>query len=169
MSKLQNMKIRINSPEHSKEVQECLFKLGYRWNHQTVASLYDVDDDNIYAYDHGRIFCSTQAGQSYFDTHQNKEVTLEDLRAMLAEQYDGPTKVGVVDIRPFSIDVTEKQITFSELQELATTTNIELTFQTNGKVHIYDNDTDTGKEFDNVEDAVLLLKAKVEYLEGWNK
>jgi hypothetical protein len=170
VTKLQNMKIRINNPEHSKEVQECLFKLGYMWNSQLFPTVWRAEDaDNLFTYKSGKIYCAADTGQEYFVEHNNTEVTLEDLRAMLAEQCAGATKVGTVDIRPFSIDTTENQITFQELQELVSTTNIELTFQTNGKVHIYDYDTDTGKEFDSVEDAVLLLKAKAEYLKEWNK
>ena len=29
---MENIKIRVKSPEHSKKIQEHLFSLGYRWN-----------------------------------------------------------------------------------------------------------------------------------------
>lgn len=93
------------------------------------------------------------------------EVLLRDLQDTLSV----PSEPVVFQCDHLKVPYKQKQTTFSELQELVATTNIELTFQTNGKVHIYDNDTDTGKTFDNVESAVLLLKAKVEYLEGWDK
>ena len=145
MNKLQNMKIRINSQEHSKQVQECLFRLGYCWVDGSKVVLHE-DSNALYCSDDGDI---TYGG--WEDGDDWVEVLLRDLQGTM------------------SVPSEQEQTTFQELQELVATTNIELTFQTSGKVHIYDNDTDTGKEFDNVESAVLLLKAKAEYLGGWNK
>ena len=159
MTKLQNMKIRINNPEHSKQVQECLFKLGYYWVSGWQITLHE-DSNALYCWDDGSI---TYGG--WDDNDDFVEVLLSDLQGT-----DIVTSEPVVfQCDYLKVPYKQKQVTFSELQELVATTNIELTFQTNGKVHIYDNDTDTGKEFDNVESAVLLLKAKAEYLKGWSK
>lgn len=85
---LTNMKFRIQDEEHSKAIQECLFKLGFRWhtNKQKVANL---TMPFIYA-DTEDLMISHHNMLDYFNNHENKETTLEELQAMLNQPKKQP-------------------------------------------------------------------------------
>lgn len=84
---MQNLKIRVNSADESKEVQELFFKLGGSWagykNIQTwsdIGHLYLEND------------CIRFGGDSeYFEKCTGlKEITLLELRAMVSQEQDEP-------------------------------------------------------------------------------
>lgn len=76
MKKLIDMKFRVNSPEHSEEIQRELFRLGYKW----PKSLKEVTHTQmifLYANTDGTI------GWSNSDvTPIQVETTLEELKLM---------------------------------------------------------------------------------------
>ena len=48
-----NMKFRVYSPEHSKEIQEALFEMGYKWNGHCEQSLLEHTNFNFTYTDEG--------------------------------------------------------------------------------------------------------------------
>lgn len=82
-----NMKIRIKDEEHSRAVQEVLFKLGFGWRgfsrrleFTDAQALYATKADNSITYS---LYVS-----EFFEVHSAKEVTLEDLQAILKQDTD---------------------------------------------------------------------------------
>lgn len=71
-----NYKFRVNSPEHSKEIQNALFDLGYDWRmggDKTYRHVYDefLFCDDVHTYRNKSIsFCSTE---EFFVNNENTE------------------------------------------------------------------------------------------------
>lgn len=84
MSKFKAMKFKVNSPEHSEQIQKCLFQLGYMWRTDLLPEVRYTQYSAIMAYEDGKIYHSFM--DEYFSKHENTEYFLEDLEAMLAEQ-----------------------------------------------------------------------------------
>jgi len=70
---MKDIKIRINSEEHSKKVQDCLFSLGYSWlkdkkeYRENKPFLFVYNKNNRISYDFN---------ENYFNQHDNIEVEL---------------------------------------------------------------------------------------------
>ena len=73
--KLENIKIKIKSPEHSRQVQEMLFRMGYRW-HVNGKKISYQDASILYAYFNQDIRYSND--EVRFDTHENKEIWYQE-------------------------------------------------------------------------------------------
>lgn len=80
MSKFQAMKMRVESPEHSEQIQEKLFEMGYRWadgckrvQHTHNVGLCTRSNGNIY-----RFVC-----ESSFNIDGRPEFTLETTAALV--------------------------------------------------------------------------------------
>lgn len=97
---LLNVKIRCNNEKHSKFAQELLFELGYFWSsmkHGAVVKVTKVkytDRPYLYGYKKGNLSFSGDKNsygddihgnylRNYFADHQNKEVTIYDLKRAL--------------------------------------------------------------------------------------
>lgn len=72
-----NMKFRVNSPEHSKQIQEHLFTLGYLWVSESHAVVEKTDKPFLYANEDGRIKCGTL--EYTFKDPLHKEYTLQEI------------------------------------------------------------------------------------------
>lgn len=78
----QNLKIKINSEQESKEAQELFFKIGYTWA-DGCSTVKDIKDWTwIHAWTDG---CITGGAQDTIDNYKFKEITLEQLRTMAGE------------------------------------------------------------------------------------
>ena len=82
-----NMKIRIKGEEHSRAVQEVLFKLGFGWRGY-VRSLEFTEAQALYATKADNSITYSSYDSKFFEEHSAKEVTLEDLQAMLKQGTD---------------------------------------------------------------------------------
>lgn len=61
-----NMKFRVNSPEHSKEIQEALFEMGYKWSsHGTNVMFTDGGDAWLCTEKTGIIYRTSQDWCNY--------------------------------------------------------------------------------------------------------
>lgn len=84
-SEFTNMKIRVKDEEHSKQIQEVLFSLGYKWRSSSTKPSY-LDKKFVYTYIDGDI---TYGGdEHYFKYVISEEVTLEDLQSLLSDTED---------------------------------------------------------------------------------
>ena len=72
----QNLKFRTKSPEHSEAIQKRLFDLGYSWAYRVQKESW-VEAKYIYANSDSVIRCNES--KPYFDKHENKESTLDEL------------------------------------------------------------------------------------------
>lgn len=124
MPKFTAMKFKVNDPEHSKQIQECLFKLGYRWccgyksvQHITMYYLFTEEDGLI---THG--FYDTAA----YNRDKNKETTLEELQAMLGDVVKVNEQEPVDDSIPeHNTDNTMTQF-LHQLQKRITSVNLAI-------------------------------------------
>lgn len=71
-----NMKFRVNSPEHSKKIQEHLFTLGYKWICETHFVVEKTDKPFLYTEEDGKITYGTN--EDYFKNSMHKEHTLQE-------------------------------------------------------------------------------------------
>lgn len=79
MGKKMNLKVAIRNREHSREVQEYLFKLGYSWGN--TKAFRHTDRPYIYAIDTGMLACGSDP--KTFDMFGGAYATLEVLREMV--------------------------------------------------------------------------------------
>lgn len=155
---LQNMKIRIKDEEHSKQVQECLFKLGYLWCARIKDFKY-LDAKALYANNEYNTVTYSDFAGGFFDDQENKEVTLEDLQAMLAE-----TSEPVVEINNTTPDTTFIKQFQDRIKGLGLMIEI---YEDGLRVHDMDNDYDVA--VDTFDDVLAAIKAKEQYLKVFGK
>lgn len=74
----QAMKFRVESPEHSKKIQEHLFSLGYRWNVEKGDIVRIYDEDSLYTNTEGHVTWSSLVvnGEYHFEKQTHPEYTL---------------------------------------------------------------------------------------------
>lgn len=72
-----NMKFRVNSPEHSKQIQEHLFTLGYLWDGESKAGVENTHFEFLYTNSDGRIKYGSL--ECTFKDPLYKEYTLQEI------------------------------------------------------------------------------------------
>ena len=78
-----DIKIRVKNEEHIKAIQERLFELGCRWSNYFRCIGITANTENLFLFVNGhRNVITYGTTQSYFDSHEYKEVTLDDLYDM---------------------------------------------------------------------------------------
>lgn len=81
MKTLHDMKFRVHSPEHSEEIQQQLFRIGFNWIDGKKPK--HTDSSFLYATDHQMGMYLSVGGSEYiFNDHDHTETTLEELKAM---------------------------------------------------------------------------------------
>ena len=78
---MENLKIRVNNEAESKEAQELFFKLGYIWS--TGLGVQHLDGKFLYARN-GIITLGYDSNN--FENSENKEITINQLRQMVADK-----------------------------------------------------------------------------------
>jgi hypothetical protein len=79
-------KIKVNHEAESREAQELFFELGYGWRGHIEVKY--TDARYIYTYYENNDM-SNSNDTDYFNKHLNKEITLEELRNLVAEKKNG--------------------------------------------------------------------------------
>lgn len=162
MTKFQNMKIRIKDAEHSRQVQECLFKLGYKWAFGAKVTVFTPL--YVYAYEDGRAAQDSEYdANSYFEKHSSKETTLEDLQAMLAEQSTDVGKEPEIDAH---VNFTPEQTISTYIKQLQ-----QLLKDSRTAIYIYENEiricnmcNDDEAIVQSWDEVAEVLKIKQQYL-----
>lgn len=169
MQKLQNMKIRIKDPEHSKQVQECLMALGHnRWMH----SRHDGEDYKafaIYVHEDGDYVLSrcNECSEYYFTGHYFQEVTLEDLQRFVEAKVLVDSYSATADIPTFSVDNTINTY-MSQIQKQLVDTNLVIKIYKD-KIHVanmHDNDKAVVQSWDEVLEAIKVKQAYLDVFKG---
>ena len=89
---MQNLKIRVNSADESKEAQELFFELGYGWHvHGNKVSYLNAVTNGEFSYLVAwSTGCFTNVIQCGCGSEDAKEITLPELRAMVSQDQDEP-------------------------------------------------------------------------------
>ena len=131
---MENLKIKVNSEAESKEVQELFFELGYGWHGKGKVVSYS---DKILSNDFGWLVLwkpsyltntVIQMGSGFEDC---KEITLQELRAMVDQEQDEPfltpettlndQYAEIEQVRKKTIDATlaERQSQYGSFEDVA--------------------------------------------------
>lgn len=65
MSDFKAMKFKVNSPEHSKAIQEKLFEMGYKWGNKIGQTVSFVDQGCLYVNSDGQVLYSADDAGTY--------------------------------------------------------------------------------------------------------
>lgn len=71
------MKFRVENPEHSRQIQERLFEMGYKWMGSTYPKIGDMSSLFLFTNDQG--FITHQNDINWFNKRPNTETTLSDI------------------------------------------------------------------------------------------
>lgn len=110
-----NMKFRVNSPEHSKEIQEALFEMGYKWYGQEVAEMIDSEYSFMYSYEDGTITHSHKHYMSMENTH-SQEYTVETTKSYKLIPVESPKETITIDGKTYDKEAVLKRL--AELEEV---------------------------------------------------
>lgn len=101
---MQAMKFRVNSPEHSEQIQEKLFEMGYGWNRHS----------KDFRHQHADFLFADEAGQvtfegsdtEYFENHNLKEciLTPQGTFAKVEDYYKQPETLAVAGMSQDEIE-----------------------------------------------------------------
>lgn len=88
---MENLKIKCKTKEHGKQAQELFFSFGYGFEgckNKNIQELEYVSDFYLFAYSDGDLTHSCDFG--IFMNKAHKEITLQELRAMVNQDQDEP-------------------------------------------------------------------------------
>lgn len=80
---MENLKIKVNSEEESKEAQELFFELGYGRNNGKTKEVCDIDFDFLFAYGDDLDLTHTN-DEKLFKRKNHKQISLGELRALVS-------------------------------------------------------------------------------------
>ena len=83
---MENLKIRVATEAESKEAQELFFKLGGKW---CAGGCKIINTNEPYLYLEDGLILYGYSGET-FNTEQNKEITIQELRDMVNLEQDEP-------------------------------------------------------------------------------
>lgn len=86
---MKNMKFKVLNEQHSKEIQECLFELGFIWISCGVQALINKDKKFLFT-DIKDMSITYNNNDIYFNNDYRKETTLEELKQMLKQTKKQP-------------------------------------------------------------------------------
>ena len=112
-----NMKFRVKDEEHSKQIQEYLFSLGYKWSSlnqkilHTQARFLLVDIRGFITYE--------QDDNDYFKKHKNVEYQLKETKSYSLEEVKPIKKIATLGIDlDIEVTINGEKISLKELKEL---------------------------------------------------
>jgi hypothetical protein len=160
MHKLQNKKFKIKDEEHSRQIQECLLKLGYCWANGCTEVSY-LESLYIYCYDER--FMTHSSIDTAYREHENTEQTLEYLQQEVAKL--GTSSIESQVITPVEDSTTNSQcVTYGQLISQAHKANMSVHFYPDSEVQLWDADTETDKSFKTLDAAMKLVEAKLNWM-----
>ena len=88
---MEGLKIKCETVEQRKQAQELLFSLGYGWNCGGTKEVRYLNMPYLYAYPRSKDMTFGRIeSHSSFIKNRNKEITLQELRAMVNQEKDEP-------------------------------------------------------------------------------
>ncbi|WP_202740004.1 hypothetical protein [Acinetobacter sp. 'aerobic (ED)'] len=85
---MNNYKIKVNDEAESKEAQELLFQLGYKWEYKNLGKkIFNEEPIGfLYAEEDGSILSGGPEKLDFFNSDENKELTLPQLRDLVVQR-----------------------------------------------------------------------------------
>lgn len=74
------MKFRVESPEHSRQIQERLFEMGYKWKGEKECRVEKTKEPFLYAEANGCIMFDPIENHHEFEIDNATETTLQDIQ-----------------------------------------------------------------------------------------
>ena len=165
MSKFRDMKFKVDNPEHSKQIQECLFWLGYNWEMckypeepQYTVSKY------LYAETDGLLLHGSKEG--CFDSATNKETTLEELKAMLdvRSAWAGDNSEIIVNTLHSDGNTNTSMTQFlGQLQKRLASANLAVYIYSD-EIQVSDMDSDAIAKVTTYEELLEAIKVKEQFM-----
>ena len=111
-----NMKFRVKDEEHSKQIQEYLFSLGYQWDDRAHVVDYT---DAAFLFTTRRGYLSQTYNSGYSENHEYPEYRLKETKSYSLEEVK-PIKSIVTSGIDLDIEVTVngEKISLKDLKEL---------------------------------------------------
>ena len=116
MSEFKNMKFRVKDAEHSKQIQEHLFSLGYRWCGNRNAVVY-TDSSFLFTNNEGRLTQDYSIASG--EKHPYTEYQLKETKSYYLEEVKPIKTIATLGI-DLNVEVTVngEKISLKELKEL---------------------------------------------------
>ena len=111
-----NMKFCVNDEEHSKQIQEYLFSLGYHWNSRDRGVDYT---DAVFLFTNRNGYISQTHNSSYGENHEHPEYRLKETKSYSLEEVKPIKKIATLDIDlDIEVTINGEKISLKELKEL---------------------------------------------------
>jgi hypothetical protein len=156
VSKFKDMKFKVNNPEHSEQIQECLFRLGYLWAGDSSRRVQILDSTHLYAEADG-IILHSNGDDLFFSNDENKETTLEELQAMFVEQ--DPIDNSIPE---HNIENTMTQF-LNQLQKRLESVNLSVYIYSD-EIQVSDMDSDAIAKVTTYEELLEAIKVKEQFM-----
>ena len=112
-----NMKFRVKDEDHSKQIQEYLFSLGYRWDDRFRGVDYT---DSVFLFTNLRGYISQTHSSGFGENHEHPEYRLKETKTYSLEEVK-PIKTIVatlgIDLN-VEVTVNGEKISLKDLKEL---------------------------------------------------
>lgn len=109
-----NMKFRVSTPEHSKEIQEALFEMGYKWGGN--CKVYNSQSSKfLYADDNGTLG-SGETEQFFENLLTHQEHTVEVTKSYKLIPVEFPKETLTIDGKTYDKEAVLKRL--AELEEV---------------------------------------------------
>lgn len=111
-----NMKFRVKDAEHSKQVQEHLFSLGYHWDDRSRGVDYT---DAAFLFTNRRGYISQTYNSGYGENHEHSEYRLRETKSYSLEEVKPIKKIATLGIDlDIEVTINGEKISLKELKEL---------------------------------------------------
>ena len=112
-----NMKFRVKDEEHSKQIQEYLFSLGYKWSPLDQKTQYT--NARFLFVDIGGFITYELDNNDYFKKHKNVEYQLKETKSYSLEEVKPIKKIATLGIDlDIEVTINGEKISLKELKEL---------------------------------------------------
>ena len=112
-----NMKFRVKDEEHSKQIQEYLFSLGYKWSSLDQKTQYT--NARFLFVDIGGFITYELDNNDYFKKHKNVEYQLKETKSYSLEEVKPIKKIATLGIDlDIEVTINGERISLKELKEL---------------------------------------------------
>ena len=111
-----NMKFRVKNEEHSKQIQEYLFSLGYQWYDRTRVVDYT---DAAFLFTTRRGYLSQTYNSGYSENHEYPEYRLKETKSYSLEEVKPIKSIATLSVGlNVEVTVNGEKISLKELKEL---------------------------------------------------
>lgn len=111
-----NMKFRVKDEEHSKQIQEYLFSLGYHWDDRARGVDYT---DAVFLFTNRRGYISQTYNSGYGENHEHPEYQLKETISYSLEEVKPIKSIATLSVGlNVEVTVNGEKISLKDLKEL---------------------------------------------------